>query len=378
MTDFDALASARATTAELAKHADHGERAGRLAEPSIDALKRSGMLSLWRPKSLGGHECDPVSYATAAEEIATADSAAGWTMHGVSAMWFDLRLADPEFIEEIVEGAEVPVFAESFNKPQQATPTDGGYVLNGATPFASNCRVADWIGHTALAGDSMLVVYHPRDALGIEDDWDSLGMRGTSSNTVVSKDVFVPQHRAVDFGNPVPNPNFDGALYRMPLGTIPVAVAAVSLGVLRSALDELSRIAENKTPFAASATLKHRALAQLHYGRALSTYRAARGYLHDTLGETFRRAEAGDTFDLRRKADLFLAYAHVLQNCAEAVRLIGKAAGTSAIYKGSPIERAIRDTEVISHHAFGAEGRFASAAQAYWGLDVDFPLLTFD
>jgi alkylation response protein AidB-like acyl-CoA dehydrogenase len=135
---------------------------------------------------------------------------------------------------------------------------------------------------------------------------------------------------------------------------------------------------ENKTPFAASATLKHRTLAQLHFGEALSTYRAARGYFHDTLGAAFQQAEAGEPFDLRAKADLFLAYTHVMQNCAAAVRKIGKAAGTSAIYKGSPIERAIRDTEVISHHGFGAEGRFASAAQAYWGLDVDFPLMTFD
>jgi hypothetical protein len=33
---------------------------------------------------------------------------------------------------------------------------------------------------------------------------------------------------------------------------------------------------------------------------------------------------------------------------------------------------------VIAQHAFGAEGRFATVAQAYWGLDVDFPLLTMD
>jgi alkylation response protein AidB-like acyl-CoA dehydrogenase len=377
VTEFDALTAARSVVAGLAAHADHGEQAGQLAEASLEALKSSGMLSLWRPLALGGHECDPVRYAAAAEEIATADSAAGWMMHGVSAMWFDLRLADASFIAEIVE-VEVPVFAESFNKPQQATRVEGGYRLNGATPFASNCRSADWIGHTAVADGRMLIVYHPRGALEIQDDWHSLGMRGTSSNTVVSHDAFVPQHRTIDLGAGQRHPDFGGALYRMPEGTIPVAVAAVSLGVLRTALDELGEIAENKTPFAASTTLKHRALAQLHFGQALATYRAARSYLHDTLGEAYRRSQAGDAFDLRQKADLILAYAHVLQSCVGAVRRIGKAAGTSAIYRGSPIERAIRDSEVISHHAFGAEGRFASVAQAYWGLDVDFPLLGMD
>jgi hypothetical protein len=68
----------------------------------------------------------------------------------------------------------------------------------------------------------------------------------------------------------------------------------------------------------------------------------------------------------------------VLQTCAEATRWVARAAGTSAIYQGNAIERALRDTEVIAQHAFGAEGRFATVAQAYWGLDVDFPLLTMD
>ncbi len=53
-------------------------------------------------------------------------------------------------------------------------------------------------------------------------------------------------------------------------------------------------------------------------------------------------------------------------------------AGTSAIFDDSPIQRAVRDVQVISQHAFGAEGRFASAAQAYWGVPVDFPLLEMD
>ena len=60
-----------------------------------------------------------------------------------------------------------------------------------------------------------------------------------------------------------------------------------------------------------------------------------------------------------------------MQTCADAVRETAKAAGTASIHKGNNIERALRDVEVTSHHAFGSEGRYASVAQAYWGLDVD-------
>ena len=106
--------------------------------------------------------------------------------------------------------------------------------------------------------------------------------------------------------------------------------------------------------------------------------RWARAFLHAAIRRGFEQAERGEKFDLHQKADLFLAYAYVLQECADAVRLISKAVGTTSIYKGNPVERALRDAEVISHHAFGAEGRFASAAQAYWDVEVDFPLLVMD
>ncbi len=376
---FEALEAAQAIAEELRENAAHGEETGQLAPASVQALARSGMLSLWRPRSLGGHECDPVTYALAAEEVARADTAAAWLMHGVSATWFDFRLAQPELVDEVLASASVPVLGETFNKPMNAVATDGGYLVTGSTPFASGCKVADWIGHTVIADGRFLLVYHPREALEIKEDWDSLGLRGTASNTIVAEEAFVPSHRVIDLMAPVERTSrFNGALYRMPEGIIPVAVAATSLGALRTALDGTTDIAERKTPFASSTTLKHRSLAQFQFGRALACYRAARTYLHTTVGRAFDQASRGDAFDARQKADLFLAYAHTQQECADAVRLLAKAVGTSAIYKGNPIERAMRDADVISHHAFGAEGRFASVAQTYWDLPVDFPLLAMD
>ncbi len=378
-TTFDALEAARSIAPELERNAAHGEEHGQLAPASLQALAESGMLSLWRPKSLGGHECDPVAYVLAAEEVARADTAAAWVMHGVSACWFDFRMAHPEFVEEVLATRSVPVLGETFNRPMTAVAKDGGLEVEGATPFASGCKVADWIGCTTIAGERFLLVYFPTAELEIEDDWDSLGLRGSASNTIVAKNVFVPNHRVIDPMAPVERaPEFAGALYRIPESLIPIAVAATSLGALRCALDATSEVAERKTPFASKSSLKNRPLAQLLFGRALAKYRAARAYLHTTVEHAFDQSSRGESFDLQAKADLILACAHTQQECADAVRFLAKAVGTSSIYKGNPIERAWRDVEVISHHAFGAEGRFASVAQAYWGVDVDFPLLAMD
>lgn len=375
---FDGAAAARAVAELLRAEAGEAERQGRLSTTAVAALADNGLLKLWRPPGVGGHAVRPLEYALCAEAVARADSAAAWLMMAVANTSFDLRLADERFVEEVFSRDDV-VLCESFNRPFSARQADGGYRVTGSTPFVSGCRNAHWIGHTAVVDERFLLVFHPADALVIEDDWYASGMRGTSSNTVRAEDVFVPAHRVIDFtaggGN---NRYYDAPLYRLPEGILTTTFAPVSLGLLSAALDELQELAERKQPFASQTTLKHRTLAQMHFGRALAAYRAARGFYHQTLEVAFARVCRAEPFSLTDKADLFLACAHVLQTCAQATRWVAQAAGTSAVYEGSRIERALRDTGVIAQHAFGAEGRFATVAQAYWGVEVDFPLLAMD
>ncbi len=39
----------------------------------------------------------------------------------------------------------------------------------------------------------------PMSQLTIEDTWFMVGMKGTGSNTIVAKDVFVPEHRFLPY-----------------------------------------------------------------------------------------------------------------------------------------------------------------------------------
>ena len=378
-SDADLTGVAKSLGPALAARAAEGEKLGYLPPETVELLKTSGMLSLWRPQSLGGFECDPVTYAKSAEEVAVHDSAAAWIMHGVSASWLDLRSASEQLVEEIISTAEVPVLADTYNKPMRVERVAGGIKVSGESPFASGCSFADWVAHTALDGDRILLVFHPQENLQILDDWDALGVRASASNTVKADAVFVPEHRVIDITARPPNgARFNGALYHFPVAIVPAAIAAVALGVLRAALEATNELVQNHTRFSAGKPLKSKTAMQLHYGRALATYRAARSYLHQTLDDANQLVLNSAPFSLTAKADLFLAYAHTLQSATEGVRSLARAVGTAAIHKGSVLERAIRDAEVSSHHAFGAEGRFASVAQAYWGEDVDFPMVALD
>ena len=375
----------------LARSAGAAERSGRLSEEAYSALRQAGFLKLWRPASLGGLEVSPLAHALVTEEVATFDSAAAWTMMAASNAAFDLRMARPAFVQHVYSEDGDALVCATLNKPLVAEQSRDGYVVTGEVPFASGCHYARWLGHLCLpqrAGEPvlndagnprLLLVYHPRESVQIVDDWDSLGLRGTSSNSIRLEAAFVPEERTVDLGAVSPaSGHFSGPLYRCPIALLSSTTFAPALGVLRGALGALTEAAETKVPFATSAPLKQRSLAQLHYARALGHYRAARSYLHAELERAFQAAREGAKFTLQDKAALILAATHGSQACVEAVRELAAAAGTTAIYRRSPLERALRDIETLKHHALLAEGRYANVAQAEWDAPIDFPLMTLD
>jgi len=385
------LARANQLGPVLAANRAAAETRGALTDAALEALRVAGMLKLWRPRSLGGLEIEPNTYASVAEQIASHDPAAAFLMMAANNAAFDLRLADGEFVESIYRANPDALVCASFNRALPAEPRADGFVVHGEVPFASGCRHAQWIGHTAIvcAGGEpvknpdgaprMLLVYHPAASLQIVDDWDSLGLRGTSSNTVRVEQLFVPRARVVELSADWQiGRHHRGPLYRCPIALLSASLAPVALGALRAALGCARELAGQRVAFAERATLAHRPRAQAHYGRALATHRAARAHLHEQLERSWQRALAGERFTLTDKADLILATTHTVQQCTDAVRELATLAGTAAIHKSCPIEQALRDTEVLRHHALVSEGRYASVAQIEFELPVDFPLMAMD
>ena len=92
----------------------------------------------------------------------------------------------------------------------------------------------------------------------------------------------------------VPSPDRPEPLYRLPpLGWYVAHVAAVSLGIARSALDELTALAQSKLPTFSMAVLADRPAAQLELARAEAALGAARAYLYASLDELWQVVKAG-------------------------------------------------------------------------------------
>src|SRR5260370_42305951 len=78
---------------------------------------------------------------------------------------------------------------------------EGGMRISGKFPFASGCWHSSWtfLGFQ-VEDDTHNIVdqvfgFVPISKVDIEDTWFVAGMCGTGSNTLVAKDLFIPDHR---------------------------------------------------------------------------------------------------------------------------------------------------------------------------------------
>jgi len=384
------LATARRLGPLIREHAAEAERERRLSPELMAALAESQLFRLLLPRSLGGMEVDPVTFSLVLEEVASFDSAAGWALQaGNSGAWWTARLPT-EGVEEIYAGAPDAAMAAAFHPPQQAVETAGGYRITGRGPLASNIHDAKWLFLCAMVmeGDAPKLVDGMPRVLGlvlrtseveIVDTWDSLGMRGTDSNDVVMKGVFVPASRTFPM---VPDfqasAHHGGPLYRFPgIGAGVFCIGSVPLAVARGAITELRQLAERKTALGFTKPLSERPPVQATLARAEAMLRAARLLYYDTLTAAWERTVAGERHSLEQKADLLLAGAHVASTAATVTDMMHRVAGTTGIYARNPLERHFRDAQTLRHHGFLSENRFETAGQVYFGVRPEFALVAF-
>jgi alkylation response protein AidB-like acyl-CoA dehydrogenase len=389
--DATLMEAARRIASVIQEHHEEAERERRLSPPVLAALHESGLLRMFTPRSLGGLEVDPITRTLVAEEISGHDTAAGWTLcNPLDWAHFCARLPD-EGAEEIYSNGANVLIAAQFGRPVTAARAQGGYRITGRAPFVSNCYDADWIAMTAMVtgGDQpgeenqgepeMVMVYFPRESCQIIDTWHVLGMRGTGSNDLSVNDLFVPKARTFPMVPEFePGSHYQGPLYRFPLfGVVATSIPPVMLAMARRAIDEVSALAQGKTPVASSTLLRERASAQAKVAQAEAVLRSGRLLLYDTLITAWETTLAGETLSLTQKADLLLAITHATSSATKAVELMYSVAGTSGFRTSSPLERCFRDIQVLKQHALAAESRYETVGQVYLGLPPDLPVLAF-
>src|SRR5262249_14620952 len=127
--DTTLLEAARHIAPVIRQHNGEAERERRLSRPVLDALYETGLLRMFTPRSLGGLEVDPITRALVVEEIASHDTAAGWTLEN-PLDWAHLcaRLPD-EGAEEIYSGGGNIGVPARIGRPANANPSQDRVVI---------------------------------------------------------------------------------------------------------------------------------------------------------------------------------------------------------------------------------------------------------
>jgi len=356
------VARAAALSPLIRAHADASERARRLAPEVVDAFHDAGLFRALLPERFGGAGLDLAQAVPLFEEVACADGSAGWNLAiGATTLSFVLMLDDEAAIEEILKTPRA-LLAGSINPTAlRIVPQDGGYRVRGRLQYASGVHQSNWLhaGGLVFDGDEprfaqpglpvLRSAFFPTSEARVLDTWWVNGLAGTGSHDVEVADVFVPAARSYDVLAVAPK------RYE-PLATLPLpsrlgaSLIGVGVGIVRRAIDELCALAREKTPFASMRPLRERAGVQIDVARAAGLLDAARAHVQGVCGETFARVRGGGTAGASDLARLRLACVTASEQLLHAVDLVRSAAGITAIFSGSPLERCWRDAHAVSQH----------------------------
>lgn len=364
----------------LVEDAEAGEQARSITPRVVRAMQDAGAFRMTMPKALGGIEADPVTQYEVIEALSIADGAAGWVaMIGSDAGYFAGRIPFA-LAKELFPDPDL-LSAGVASPSGTAERVDGGYRVKGRWAFASCCRHAAWFKGLCIVTENGQPVTGPGgrpvtrtavlpiDEVEIVDNWHVTGLCGSSSNDIAVHDVFVPERRAVGDA-------MSGAEAVEPPGPLYVYwmmlmcnVAGVPMGIARRAIDEACAIANGKLAYGTRNLVRDDLLVQTRIGRAETSWQAARAFIVETVEELWQTLLAGDALSLDLKSRFRQCNLHGFHVALDVTQSMYGLAGSTALYRPHPLERALRDQTVAANHLLVRESAYAEIGRVSLGID---------
>ena len=373
------IARAESLGTIISKAADEIERTKLIPDALLAEIHKARLARMLLPKVYGGDEVDPGVYLRTLEEISGHDASVGWNLFVANSSALITPFVSSDTVRAIYDDERAII---SWGPPdsQRAKVADGGYILNGKWHFASGCRQATWMGAhcpieerdgslrlNEMGKPSITTFLFPIDKVTILDTWDTIGLRGTGSESYEVNDLFVSEAFTGTREQPEKR-TINGPLYWFTQqGLYAVGVAAVALGVARAMLKAYMDLAKTKTPRGQSRLADQN---NVHSLVAQSEARLSSGkaYLLNILAEEVASANHYSVMAVSERARLRLATTNAILGSIEVADRIHKAAGVSAIFSGSgPFERRVRDIHTLSQQIQSRDGHFEMVGRIMLG-----------
>jgi alkylation response protein AidB-like acyl-CoA dehydrogenase len=374
----DVLAAARALEPQIRAAAESMEIERRLPPPLARALMEAGVFRMGVPRVYGGSELDPMAQVRVVEELSRFNGSVGWlSMIGSAGSFLSAFLA-PDTARRLFGNFD-SVIAGQLRPPHHAEVVDGGFRVSGTWHFGSGSAHAS----TMVCGCMVFqngepkrrpngqpeyrVMLVPAAKAKIIDVWHTTGMRGTGSNDFTVDNVFVPADESVSMAEP---PYCPGPLYLFPPLFL-VSHAGVPLGIGRSAIEYLTELGSSKLAQPSGRPLREDSRVQDAIAWAEAALGAARAYVYSIVEELWATLCKGDRPSPRQRATyrLMITYSH--QTAKEVVSTLYDIASSSSIFRGSPLDRDLRDIATACQHYVVHLRMYRPAGRLLLGMDSE-------
>ena len=361
---------ARRLAPEFASRAAACDEDDRFVSDNYAALKAAGLVEAAVPVEFGGRGAELTGLCDMLREIAhgCGSTALAFSMHthqvAIPAWrWRYQKIAAVEPLLKRVAAERLILLSSGGSDwiagSGTAVKVDGGYRITARKVFTSGAQAGDILMTGAiLEGEPPAKVLHfavPMKApeVTIVDTWRTLGMRGTGSNDVVIKDLFIP-----DAGVAVARNSGEWHPLFHIIATIafPLVYAAY-LGVAESARDIAIGLAGRKSPDQHLISLA---------GRMDTSLRAAQMAHRHMVDAANENAPSAGSVN-----EVMIGRTLVAEHAIRTVELALELAGGAGFYRSNGLERRFRDIQGARFHPLQQGPQASYAGSFALGLPVD-------
>jgi len=340
------------------------ERNRRVGEDMITRMRQADLFRVMQPRAYGGFEYGFEVFAQIEAVVASGCGSTGWVYGLLASHQWLLTCFSPEAQEEIWADRTATA-AGTYAPVARAEMVDGGYLVSGAGSFCSGCDNAQWqilggmIPQSGGPPQPGFFLLRTADIV-IDDNWQTMGLCGTGSKTIVADKAFVPARRTVAFAalsaatapgmraqaNPLYKQSF--------LAVLPVTIVVPLLGMAEGALAEFLDMAKGRTTRGAVAggnrKMAELTTVQLRVAEASGCIDAARLLIFRDIAEAYDLAARGEAVSLDVRLRNRRDQAFCARLLIQAIDALFLAAGGQGLFLDHPLQRFWRDAHAAGSH----------------------------
>ncbi|MET0457198.1 MAG: acyl-CoA dehydrogenase family protein [Mycobacterium sp.] len=325
---------------------DEHERKETYPDGVFAQLGAAGLLSLPQPEEWGGGGQPYEVYLQVLEELAArwAAVAVAVSVHSLSShalLVFGTDEQKQRWLPDMLSGDQIGAY--SLSEPQAgsdaaalrcaATPSDGGYVLNGSKSWITHGGIADFYTLFARTGEKSISCFLvPGDLPGLSfgKPEEKMGLHAVPTTSAFYDNAQIDADRRIG----AEGQGLQIAFSALDSGRL--GIAAVATGIAQAALGEACRYANERTTFGRK-IIDHQGLGFLLADMSAAVVSARATYL-----DAARRRDLGQPYSAQASVAKLVATDAAMKVTTDAVQVFG-GAGYTRDYR---VERYMREAKI--------------------------------